>query len=63
VRKAENEICKNLLFCEFVDSTRSQGGGFFGRLRLPQNDGVGFGFFIYGKILAKCKNASAMPSF
>jgi len=29
-----------LLFREFYDSTRSPGGGFFGRLRLPQNDGV-----------------------
>jgi len=38
-RKTENRICENLLFCKFYDSSPSPGRGFFGRLRLPQNDG------------------------
>jgi len=59
MQKTENGICENLLFCEFKETfllckkrfacfdffTLSKGRGFFGRLRLPQNDGGLFEFF------------------
>ncbi len=43
MRSAENGNSSKFAFCEFVDSTRSKGGGFFGRaFAHPQNDGVDF---------------------